>query len=323
MKLRMLPVGVSVVAVGVLTLAGCGATVSNPGSGASASATCSPGSGGSAAAPGSLSLSIPVDQAVAAKVPAAVKAKGTLTVATDASYAPNEFTDASGKIVGMDVDLGTAIGQVLGVQVHFVNASFDGILAGIAAGRYDLSLSSFTDTKEREKTVDFVNYFTAGTSIMAKACNPLGIRTQVDLCGKNVGAENGTVQLDTLTKDDAGSLVAQCRAAGKPAPVGKGYPKQTDVNAALAAGRIDAYLADSPVVAYAVKTSGGQFQTVGTTSDVAPYGIAVPKNGGTLKDAISGALGMLIQNGDYTKILNNWGVGSGAVTAPQINGAQS
>ena len=100
-----------------------------------------------------------VDEQVAALVPAAVKSKGTLTVAADASYPPNEFIGSDGKTVeGMDADLAKALTGVMGLKAKVVNATFDAIIPGLAAEKYDLGMSSFTDTKEREKTVDFVTY---------------------------------------------------------------------------------------------------------------------------------------------------------------------
>ncbi len=257
-------------------------------------------------------------------MPAAIKAKGTVVIASDATYAPNEFTaSGSDKIIGMDADLGTAIGKVLGLNVDFTNVSFDGILAGVQAGRYDLSLSSFTDTKDREKGVDFVTYFSAGTSIMVQKCNPKNINAVADLCGKSVGAEAGTTQLDQLTKPDVdGSVVKTCKDAGKQPPNGQSFPGQTDVNNALGAGRIDAYLADSPVVAYAVKTTGDLFESVGPTIQTAPYGIVVPKNDGTMAKAVQAAVQKLIDDGNYQKILDNWGVGAGKISQSKINDAQ-
>jgi polar amino acid transport system substrate-binding protein len=311
----------AVAAVASLALAGCGATTNAP---TAQSSGCVAGTPTDAPPPASLSVTESTDAAAAAKVPAATKGKGKLVIATDASYAPNEFTaSGSNTIIGMDADLGAAIGKVLGLNVSFVNVNFDGILAGVQAGRYDLSLSSFTDTKEREGGVDFVTYFSAGTSIMVQNCNPKKINSVDDLCGKTVGAEAGTTQLDQLTKADTdGSVVASCQKAGKAAPKGQSFPGQTDVDNALAAGRIDAYMADSPVVAYALKSTGGVFKKVGSDLETAPYGIVIPKNAGTLKDAVQAAVQKLIDDGNYTKILNNWGVTSGAVTQAKINDAQ-
>jgi len=270
-----------------------------------------------------LDLKLSADPALSATLPAKIKAAGTITIATDASYAPNEFLlDGSQTPVGMDVDLGTAISQVLGVKPVFMIAGFDGIIAGINAGRYDLSLSSFTDNVDREKVVNFVNYFNAGTSTMVLAGNPQKINSSADLCGKKVGAENGTTQLKMIQTVDADdSVVKLCKAAGKPAPIAQGYPTQTDVNGALLAGRIDVYLADSPVVAYAVKQTGGKFQTVGADVGIAPYGIAIPKASTELTTAVQKALQKLIDDGSYGKILANWGVSSGAVKTATINAA--
>ena len=87
---------------------------------------------------------------IAGEVPAAVKKKGTLTVAADATYAPNEFFAPNGKTIqGMDVDLAKDLAAVMGLKAKVVNATFDSIIPGLAAHKYDLGMSSFTDTRER------------------------------------------------------------------------------------------------------------------------------------------------------------------------------
>jgi polar amino acid transport system substrate-binding protein len=266
------------------------------------------------------------DKALAAMVPDKVKADGALTIATDASYAPNEFKNGSA-FQGMDIDLGNAIGKVLGLRAQFVNVQFDGILAGIASGRYEAGLSSFTDNKAREQTVDFVNYYRAGTSIAVRRGNPLGIRTMLDLCGRKVAAEQGTIQLLSLRQNtDANSnltLRGHCLLAGKPAPVPVSQPDQNAVNAALTAGRADAFTADSPVVEYQIKVTNGAVEQGGQTTDVAPYGIALPKNNGDLAKAVQGAVQKLIDSGAYRQILATWGVQAGAIDKATINAAGS
>lgn len=315
-------------AFGLLLLAGCGASTTAPdaaapAAGAAASSGVGGGSSAAEAVPSSLDLKLPKDDAIAATLPDKYKQSGKLIVATDATYPPNEFLpEGSNDPVGMDIDMAKAIGQVLGLDVTIQPAGFDGIIAGINAGRYDISLSSFTDTKEREASVNFVTYFEAGTSTMVLAGNPQNITTTTDLCGRPVGAENGTTQLAQLNDPTVdGSVVKACTDAGKQAPVAQGFPKQTDVNAALLAGRIDAYLADTPVVDYAVKVTGDKFEKVGKDQDAAPYGIAIPKDPAALTPAIQQAVQKLIDSGAYQQILDNWGVSSGAITTAAINGA--
>ena len=308
MRVRSALIVPSLLAATALVLAGCGGKTTDTGGNKQAQVTASQAAD------------------IAALVPAAIKSKGTLTIATDASYAPNEFSTDGGKTFqGMDIDLGKAIGQVLGLQVKFINAPFDGILAGLAAGKYDLSLSSFTDTAAREKTVDFVTYYKAGTSIAVKKGNPLGIKSQEDLCGVRVAAEKGTTQLMSLTADklDDGSITLRgtCKKDGKKVPVAVPLPDQNAVNAALVAGRADAFTADSPVVDYQVKITNGAVEQGGTATDVAPYGIALPKAAGTFKEAVQKAVQKLIDDGSYTKIMETWGLQDGAITEAKINGA--
>lgn len=253
-------------------------------------------------------------------VPAAVKAKGTLIVASDASYAPNEFFGSDGKtIIGMDADLAKALGQQLGLTVTQQEVTFDSIIAGLAAGKYDLGMSSFTDTKEREATVDFVTYFSAGSSLMVKAGNPENLApNELSLCGKTMAVEKGTVQEGTDIPTDT----QKCKAAGKPGVNTLSFDDQNGANLALSSGRADGVLADSPVADYAAKQSGGKFVITGQPYGTAPYGIAIPKGNG-MAQAVLAALKVLIANGQYTQILTKWGIQDGAITSPVINGATS
>jgi polar amino acid transport system substrate-binding protein len=110
------------------------------------------------------------DPLIAAGVPQALASKGSIVVAADATYAPNEFiAPKSSAVVGMDADLARAIGAVLSLKFEVANSTFATIMPGLQSGKYDLGMSSFTDTKERERVVDFVTYFSAGTSFYTKA----------------------------------------------------------------------------------------------------------------------------------------------------------
>jgi polar amino acid transport system substrate-binding protein len=255
-----------------------------------------------------------VDSAAAAKVPSGIKSAGVVKVATDASYAPNEFFDTDNKtIIGMDVDLGKAIGEILGVKFEYTNVTFDSIIPNLGS-RYDVGMSSFTDNKEREKTVDMVDYFSAGTSFFAAANSSLAPASLADVCGKTVAVEKGTTQLDDLTAQKK-----KCKLTIL------AFPDQNGANLALSSGRAQLGMSDSPVAAYIVKQSNGQFKLVGQAYGTAPYGIAVPKDSAHagLAEAISMALQDLSDDGTYLTILKKWGVDAGAVTEFGLNGAIS
>jgi polar amino acid transport system substrate-binding protein len=256
------------------------------------------------------------DPTIAAAVPAALRTKGTLTIASDASYAPNEYFDTDGKtIIGMSVDLATALGEVMGLKVKFVNAKFDNIIPALASGRYDISVSSFTDNKEREKTVDFVTYFSAGTQFFANSDGP-DITGLEDLCGHSLAVERGTTQAADATKQST-----KCTGEGKKKVDVQTYPDQNAANLALKSKRAELSAADSPVAAYQVTKSNGSFKLVGEPYGTAPYGIALPKNSG-LAQPLLDALKKLIAAGTYKTILEKWNVEAGAITDPVINGAQ-
>jgi polar amino acid transport system substrate-binding protein len=284
----------------LLALAGCGSSSSGTSSTTASSTTAT------------------ANAAIAAQVPAAIKSKGTLTVAADATYAPNEFIASDGHtVIGMDADLMKAIGDEMGVKVNIVNATFDSIIPGLAAGKYDIGASSFTDTKEREKTVDFVDYFSAGISFYAKSSSNPGVKTVEDLCGKTVSVEKGTTEEEEATAQNK-----TCAKAGKKSVTVLVYPTQNEANLAISSGRAELGMADSPVAAYQVKQSSGGFKLVGETYGAAPYGLAIPKNSG-LTTPVLAAVKALIANGEYMKILTKWGVQAGAITTPAINGAKS
>jgi polar amino acid transport system substrate-binding protein len=287
------------------------------GCGGSSSSTTST----SAALTATPNINVSVDKKIAAQVPSAVKSKGTLTVAADATYAPNEFIASNGHtVIGMDADLAKAIAQLMGLKSEVKNVTFDSIIPGLAANKYDLGMSSFTVTKEREKTVDFVSYAIAGTSFFVKTQGGPNVQSLADLCGQKVAAERGTVQATAATAQDK-----KCKAAGKPGVSVSVFPDENGVNLALSSGRATVAMADSPPAAYAVEQSNGQFKLSGKQYGTAAYGIAMPKSSGLAKPVLS-AVKALMADGTYDQIFSYWGLvkkgPSGCpctITNPEIN----
>lgn len=254
------------------------------------------------------------DQTVVDLLPSAIAKSGKLVVAMDASYSPNEFFDKDGKtIIGMDPDLAVALGQAMGLNVELKNVTLDAILPGLAAGKYDIAMSRFTDTKESEKTVDMVTYLTAGTKFYTSAADPTEIGGLKELCGKTVAVEKGTTQAD-----DVAAQSKKCKAEGRRPVKISVFPDQSGANLALISGRAQIGLADSPVAAYIIKQSGGKLQATGTDYGAAPYGIAVNK-GAKLTDAVLMAAKALFVGGQYSAILEKWSLSDEAIDQPKIN----
>lgn len=295
----------AVCAVAAVALAGCGSdSLDNGGSSSSAA-----GAGGSAAPKASL------DSSLADKMPSAWKGK-TLTIGTDASYAPNEFIGDDGSTPeGMDIDLFKALATTLGVKVKFVNGDFDGLILGVGSGKYNASISSFTINADRMKSVTMVSYFNAGSQWATKKGNPDKVDPS-NACGLTVGVQKGTVQVDDLT-----GRSKKCTSSGKKAIKQVVETEQSKVNTDLISGKVQAMVADSPVALYAVKQNSGTLQAVGSIYDSAPYGIVLPKtsDGTAVGKLMAQALEKLKSNGVYTSVLSKWGNASGAVDTFAVN----
>ncbi len=257
------------------------------------------------------------DAALAAAVPEAIKSTGKLQMGTDASYAPMEFIDTDGStIIGADVDLGNAIAAKLGLQAEWANSSFDSLIVGVTNGKFNASMSSFTINPEREQQVNMVSYLNAGTAWAVATGNPAGVNPD-DACGKTVGVQKATVQVDDIEERNAA-----CTAAGKAAIDIQQFTQQSDVTTALASGKVDAMLADSPVIAYAI-TQTGKLEQVGDIYGSAPYGVVVPLAEKEFATTVQAAVQSMIDDGSYKQILTKWGLQDGAVTTSELNPAVS
>ena len=256
--------------------------------------------------------SVKKDDAIAALLPESVTKDGRLT---NPSYAPAEFLDADGKTqIGYDMDLARAMGNIFGLETEIVSSNFDTIIPAIGS-KYDLGIAAFTITKERMESVDFVSYFTAGMGYAVAAGNPKNV-DENDLCGLNVAVETGTVEEEAINK-----TAKQCKADGKKDITIQSSKQQTDATTAVVTGKADVFFADSPVVGYAIAQTDGQLEQLGKDFDEVPNAIAIKKGDSQTTEAVQKAMQKLMDDGTYTKILQHWGVESGALDKAEINPA--
>ena len=250
---------------------------------------------------------------IAATVPADVRETGRLVIGVNVPYAPMEFKNTDGQLVGFDVELMNAVSRVLGLVPDYRDTSFDTILPSVVDGSFDIGMSSVTDTKAREELVDFVTYFQAGTQWARRPGTALG---PASACGLRVGVAEGTLQ----QTEELPAKSDQCTAAGmEPIDVAV-FKSQDEVTTALIRGELDAMSADSPVTGFAIKLSRGDLVPAGDVFDSAPYGWPVAK-GSALSESLRLALEHLMETGEYRAIATMWGVERGMIDKPQINGA--
>ena len=297
-----LPLGLSAAALAALALAACG--------GGDTGTT----EGGASGSPSRAAPSVSVDQGLADQVPSAISSDGTITVGTDATYAPNEFLDTDGQtVIGFDIDLFRGVAAKLGLDVTFTPAPFSAIIPGVSSGKYEVGVSSFTISADRVKQTNMVSYFNAGTQWATAEGNP----DQIDpdaACGAKVAVQRATVQVDDVT-----ARSEKCTSSGKPAIQVDQYQGQDQATSAVVSGKDQAMLADSPVIAYAVTQTDGRLAPLGSLYDSAPYGYVVAKDDTDFADALAAAVNALMDDGTYQDVLDSFGVGDGAIDEAQVN----
>ena len=231
----------------------------------------------------------------------------TILVATDASFPPMEFVDASKNIVGFDIDLLNAVAAAAGFKVEFKNTAWDGIFAGLEGGAYDAIISSVTINDERKQKYDFSEpYFNADQGIVVLIEDGT-IKTEADLKGKTVGAQIGTTGAIYLGKLPGVTL--------------KQYDTPDLAMLDLKNKNIDAVVVDTPVAAnYALQAEQfkGTLKIAGTIKTNEVYGLLVAKGDpkGLLAKFNEG-LKTVKANGTYEKIYSTWiGTTSAEKTTP-------
>lgn len=247
-----------------------------------------------------------IDTTARELLPQRVIESGELIVASDPTYPPFEYYASDNKtIVGWDVDFSDAIGEVLGVKIVHVPATFDTILPGLQSGKYDVGMSAFSVTAERQKVVDFVPYLTGGSALAVAKGNPEGLEMEpLSLCGKTIAAQKGTMQ----AQDFLPSFSEECEAESMLPIDIKVFPSQNDANLALTSGRVQGVMADSVFLAYEIKVMGERYE-LAPGNDYLPdlFGATLGKNS-ELLPALQAATQSVIESPAYQEINEHWGL---------------
>lgn len=245
-------------------------------------------------------LTIEPVPALAEQVTEELAPGGLLIAGSNPPFAPNEYKASNGEIIGFDVDIITALAEVLGVQAQMREAEFTMILPAVDAGTMQVGASGFTDNEERRASFDFVDYLSAGIQWASRPDEPVD---PDNACGLTVAVQRGTVS----DSDDIPAKSEACVAAGQPPISTLRYDDTDQAVIAVILGRADAFSADSPISAFAVERSEGRLELVGPIYDSAFYGIAVKKDS-PLGPLLTQAFQHLVDTGDYARICEMWGI---------------
>ncbi len=223
----------------------------------------------------------------------AIKQSGRLRIAMSGQYPPFGFVNEQNEVVGFDVEIGSEIAKRMGLRPEIVTTAWDGIIAGLLAGKFDAIVGSMTITDERKKTIDFVGpYYHAGPGIFVPESS--AIQNPDDLEGKLVGVILGETSAEWVSTRKGVSTTTY-----------KGLPEMLlEINAE----RIDAFVTDRIAPVVAIKERKLPLREVKVVNHGIPdeIGIAIRKSNPALSKAIQKALDDMMADGTYAKISRKW-----------------
>jgi len=223
----------------------------------------------------------------------ATAAADTIKVGANVGNVPWEFQDASGTIVGFEVDLMKEVGKRLGSEIEFVNIPFAGLFAAVQSGQIDAAVSSITITKKRLESVSFAQpYYDSDQSLTVKADS--GIDGLAGMAGKTVGVDTGST----------GDIwVSEHMAETKIGTVNK-YEGLAPAMLDLQAGRIDGYISDIPALLYYVKDKP-QFKVVERIKTTEQYSVMFNKDA-PLAAKVNDVISEMKKDGTLGTIHETW-----------------
>lgn len=213
-------------------------------------------------------------------------------VGTDAAYAPFEWTEPNGDIVGFDVDIINAVAEAAGFKVDIAHKGWEGLFETVNNGEVDMAVSAITITEDRQEKYDFANpYFEATQLILVPEGSD--IKSLADLEGKNIGVQQGT------TGD-----IAVRSALGQNYEGVKPFENTPFAIQALSIGQVDAVVADNVVVMEYLKNNpNAKFVYVADEAFEAEfYGFLVKKGNTELLELLNQGLATIKANGTYDAI---------------------
>jgi polar amino acid transport system substrate-binding protein len=243
-------------------------------------------------------IQVAKDDKIAAMVPDDIRQKGSFTAAINPDVAPVKFLDSNGEFDGLSPDLLDAAATVMDLELNLQQGTFDAMVPGLEAQRFDVIASIF---KERQAKIDFIDYLKTGTAIISSAGFEKDKIEPEELCGLRISFVRGTTQQGMITNaSDA------CVAKGEEKVTSTGYG---DANAALLSvksGQADGFWGDIASMVYNAETNPDLYKII-WSQVTGPYGIGVNKQDTEFRDALQAALLKLVETGVYDQMLDKWG----------------
>ena len=243
-----------------------------------------------------------------------------IRIGTEGAYPPWNSKDASGKLIGFEVELAWTLCRYIGQQCEMVEQDWDGMIPGLIIKKFDVIMAGMSITDERLKTINFSQGYAdevASLAVMKGSSlegmdTPAGIKLSkpnsaakkalktitAALAGKTVCVQTATIHQNFLDSGDVGKVNVRT------------YKTQDEVNLDLTSGRCDAALAAAVAFSDYAEKSGKPVVLVGPTFSGGAFGngvgVGIRKDDTELLKAFNSAINKARKNGDISRIATKW-----------------
>ncbi|WP_262706262.1 MULTISPECIES: ABC transporter substrate-binding protein [Streptomyces] len=243
---------------------------------------------------------------------------GVLTVGLSPDFPPMEYLDpTTNALTGVDIDIVNEVGKRLGLKVEYTQQKFDQLINSVRTNRVDVVFSGLSDTVERQKTLDFVDYFKSVGRFYTTSDKQAQFTKDTDVCGKPVAVASATDYYPALQAFSK----KVCESASLPAiniiPTDSGAAARLQLDQ----GRAVLAVQGAENLVYFAKKTPGKYAMVLSDVNSTPYGAATQKGNKALEQKIVKAFQDMKADGTLKKILDANHVGYGLMD-PIINGVK-
>jgi len=223
-----------------------------------------------------------------------VKASGKLVLGLDDAFPPMGFRDATGKLVGFDIDAATAMGKRLGVAIEWQPTAWDGVIHALNAKKFDGIWNGMTITEERAKQVAFTKPYIMDGQVAVVKFNEKRFKKLADLKNFKAGAQKGSSAINAVAK-----------LATAPTEL-KEYEDNPKALLDLEAGRIDVVVIDNVTGRDFIAKRPGQYKILAGFISKEPFGVAFRKEDTDLRLKVQAVLDAMVKDGSMAKISRKW-----------------
>jgi len=246
-------------------------------------------------------------------LPADIATSKTLIVGVALGSPPDDFRDANGQVAGWEIDLLRAASEALGLNLDIRPTTFDALIPGLQAHRFDVATGQMGVTEVREKVIDQLGWLLGNELFAALADNPIKVNSLDDLCGVAVATTRGSREAEFARLHQPA-----CEKLGRKPINLLVFNDGASAADAMLSKRADLFWVGSTAVSYFVAQSHGKTKVVGHYTDLAYIGVGMPK-GSDMAKPLQAAVQHLMDDGTYTKIITKWGLEDGAVKTAPLN----